>query len=432
MVPWLVRTARYLHPMASVMLTIAACGETHGPSDAATEVGPLLDAPAGGLDAPTDAGLDAPADDAPFLPLDAPFGREDTPPDDVPYVRIDGGGCVPGDYVLEDTPIARAPVALSYPSTDGWLELWRDATGTQVWHRIHGDLESIETLGPLADAPRVSDGITFEAAPTNAVDPAGRTLVLFTPVATSVPHLLGVVYTLGGGPVSAPTLVPVPSDAGPPRVAWTGDGYSIFVAPRFSPGAPMTPPPPLRIELDASGRLVSRTEGPPELTIAAPIYDEGTWRGIPHLSFVAVDAIISMAPDGTVSRGPAIGLSGQALLALGFSTIGGHFWTVGVSWFAGSPASLQRLSPAGPVVAWLDVSPTPNVAVALAVEDERTVGVLLSDASTVTFLRVRDDAVVQRLELPYASSPPGVLLRFVGGRYVVGWGPFLDELVLCP
>ena len=156
----------------------------------------------------------------------------------------------------------------------------------------------------------------------------------------------------------------------------------------------------------------------------------------PHRFFARVaraeeDLRVGALLPHVLGQSAPVGLNGQALWAIERSAIGGHFWAVGVSWFFGGPAILHRLSPAGPVAARVEVAPTPPDAAALAVEDARTVGVLVGGATRVTFLRVRDDVVVQRLELPFARSAEGVSLRFVGGRYVAGWGTFLDELVPC-
>lgn len=58
-------------------------------------------------------------------------------------------------------------------------------------------------------------------------------------------------------------------------------------------------------------------------------------------------------------------------------------------------------------------------------------GLVFSTGEEHWFLRARAGAVVQRLSLP-PSPPGGTFLRFLEGRYAIGWGDYFDELVRCP
>lgn len=386
-----------------------------------------------------DASLPFDAPSAPFdsppQPLDAPWVVVDAPPADATYVALDAGPCAPGDYALEDTPIAFAPITLRSPSTTGWSEFWREPTGEWAVHEIANDLESITLGAPLADTPLIVGAFSYEAQPTNAVDVAsGATLVVFRPWSTVADHFLVALYGLDGARRTDLLRIDVSADA-PIDVAWTGFGYSILVSHPLSAALGGSEAPLTRIELDASGAVTRRVDTAPiPGGMAGAAYADGVWHGIQIGGFGGLGGLVAIAGDGTITTTPGGGV--WTFHGAAYSEVGDAYWLLLSPYAVPGPLRLVPFTStgAGASTALFAIAASPSQA-AVAPEDGTTAGVVLTMYSTAAlehwFLRVRDGVVVQRLRLP--GSPFGrVFLRYLGDRYVIGWGVFLDELRRCP
>lgn len=386
---------------------------------------------------------DAPWLDAPPLPLDAPWIATDARRADAPFVATDAGPCTSGDYALEGTPIALERISLAYPSTTGWLEVWREADGAWAVHRVADDLESVTTLGTLEGTPLVVDGFTYEPRPTAAVDVAmGATLMVFVPYSTLVDHVLVAVYGLDGSRRTALTRIDIDVE-GPIVAAWTGSGYTMVFVPAGFGGFGRRQREMTRVDLDAAAVVIGRADAPlppdgPVISVDAASLSyandaaSGAWVGVGTSTFTF--HAVSMAPDGALTLGSTAGGDTGFAIAT-HSPFAEHFWVAGWPWLLPGPPRLFRvdaLGGAGPV--HLDDGAQ---VVAMAAEDASTVGLLTFRPSatgvtgTYEFIRVRMTGVVQRVAL---SDGPfgGAFLRFLGDRYAVGWGVLLDELRRCP
>lgn len=383
-----------------------------------------------------------PEPDVPIVPVDAPGPGSDAA-GDAPLTFGDAGvPCSPGDYVLEGTPIPYAPISLSYaPSSGGWQDAWRDADGVLRLHAITDDLESITSDVALEDAAFVAD-TTYVARATDAVSPTtGERLVFFEPP-PSIPRAAFYVALYGADGTRHGPLQRVSGPFDQLDAAWTGTGFSILETTGISTTVGTNTL--RRIELDASGRIVAAV-GPVALdmflfAVGPTSYVDGDW--LTFGGYLVGSIMIWIHADGTISSRDIFG-GVRDVLSATYDAATHQLWLV--MGFCCLPVSTIQIAVldgrSGDVIA--DFAYGEHVwPFAMAVEDASTVGIVArhTDATggsvRLSLDRVRitgaSGAVLQSLLLPEGDDGNTSRLRYLGGRYAIAWGRFVDEAVLCP